>query len=612
MPEPLRTIDIEEVNVEVRAAEAMPPQFRILEVEDPDALKPIPPPSSRAKILRDHFFRRFFDNDTLALDGETHITVIRILSFFAVPQLMYTFWLLPHNINRPIREIMADRYFVVLFSFIAMGIIATFEWEMMFPDRSDFQILLPLPLKARELFVAKSSAVLRFLGIFLIGTNLFALLPFSALYSHSLASLIHTVGAHAAAVLLAGIFAALTPLAVEGVILTTLPARWFRPLSTVLQTAFIAAFVLFLLLWPLIGFHLQALLGGEVWFAKFIPPVWFMALYEFLMDGSVAPAACGSLAVIGLYATLIVAALCVITYPLGWAKQKKRAIEGVVTARAHATSMVSKLLRKTVLRRPQQRAVFHFITQTIARTPRYQVYFALYSGIGLAIALCCVLDLRHTADGALALMLSSIGLHALMPLLLFWLASGLRAAITFPVDMLARWIFPISMQFTRPADAYPAPYAYPGRAAKVARTFTTLCCGALTLVILGLLLALHWSWFSLLIQAICGASITLLLGDLFFLGRTQIAFTRPRLPGRASLTIIFVLYAAVFPLLILFTIDIERAAEQHPIYILRILLGVAATHIVLMLFDRAAQRGIVGGFPEDETDEWFLTLGLTR
>lgn len=608
MPEPLRTIDLEEE----RAQEALPLQFRILEVEDPNALRPTPPPSSRAKILRDHFFRRFFDNDTLSTDGETHITMIRALSFFAVPQLMYTFWLLPHNFHRPFWAMMADRYFMVLVSFVAMGIVATFEWEMLFPDRADFQILLPLPLKAHELFVAKSSALLLFLGIFLIGTNFFAMLPFPALYSHGPAMLIRTFAAHSAAVLLAGIFAALTPLAVEGVILTTLPARWFRPLSTVLQTLFITVFVLFFLLWPLIAFHLQALLGGQVWFAKFIPPVWFIALYEYLLDGNSVSAVCGSLAVIGLYATLIAVILCVITYPLGWAKQKKRAIEGISTARAKRTTLLTTLLRKTLLRRPQQRGVFHFLTQTIARSPRYQVYFALYSGVGLAIALCSVVDLRQTHAHTLTLALSVYGLHALLPLLLFWLASGLRAAVSFPVDMLARWIFPISIQFTRPSDAYPAPYAYPGHAAKVARTFTLLCCGALTLVILGILLALHWSWLSLLIQAVCGAGITLLLGDLFFLGRTQIAFTRPRLPGRASLTIIFVLYAAVFPLLTIFTIDIERAAEKHPIYILHILAGVAITHIALMLFDRAAQHGIVGGFPEDETDDAPLTLGLTR
>lgn len=610
MPEPLCRTDIEEAGAEEAAP--LPLQFHILEVEDPDALKPVPPPSSRAKILRDHFFRRFFDNDTLSVDGETHVTVIRVLSFFAVPQLMYTFWLLPHNLQRPFWSIMADRYFVVLFSFVAMGIVATFEWEMLFPDRADFQILLPLPLKARELFLAKSSALLLFLGIFLLGTNLFAMLPFSALYSHGLASLIHTVGAHAAAVLLAGIFSALTPLAVEGVILTTLPARWFRTLSTILQTIFITVFVLFLLLWPLIAFHLQALLSGQVWFAKFIPPVWFIALYEFLMDGNSAAAACGSLAAIGLYATLIVAAACVITYPLGWARQKKRAIEGISAARAHVLSPFSVLLRRTILRRPQQRGVFHFLTQTIARSPRYQVYFALYSGVGLAIALCCVLDLRQTHAHTLTLALSLNGLHALMPLLLFWLASGLRAATTFPVDMQARWIFPISIQFTRPSDAYPAPYAYPGQAAKVARAFTLLCCAALTLIILGLLLALHWSWLDLFIQAVCGAGIALLLSDLFFLGRTQIAFTRPRLPGRASLAIIFVLYAAVFPLLTLFTIDIEKAAEQHPIYILHILACIAVIHIALVLFDRAAQHGIIGGFPEDETDDAPLTLGLTR
>src|SRR5277367_1566623 len=189
---------------------------------------------SRARILYHHFFRRFFDNDTLSIQGETETTVIRFLCFCAVPSLMFAFWLAPHYPGRPYWTVEADRYFFVLYSFVAMGIVATFEWEMLFPDRSDFLILLTLPLKSRELFCAKGRALLTFLVMFLFAANIFASLIFPAFSTHinHLGHLIYTFLTHWAAVALAGTFSAFTLLAIEGLMLCLLPARWFRTAST--------------------------------------------------------------------------------------------------------------------------------------------------------------------------------------------------------------------------------------------------------------------------------------------------------------------------------------------------------------------------------------------
>ena len=609
MPEPIRQIDA--VDTTVNQPSIL--RFRFFEATNPAASQAPAAPPSRHKILRQHFFRRFFDNDTVSIEGETQTAVIRALAFCAVPGLMFAFWLLPAypgNPPRPLSLIEGDRYFFVLFSFVTMGAVATFEWEMLFPDRADFLILLPLPLKSRELFYAKSSALALFLGMFLIATNVFACILFPAVSTRGQASPLLACGAHFAAVFLAGIFAALTMLAVEGLLISLLPPRWFRPISTAIQSLSITVLGLLFLLYPLIARNLSTLLSGNISFAKLLPPLWFMALYEQILDGSSAGVA--SLAAIGLYATAAAALLCLITYPLGWAHQKKRALEGASTAGERSRSLIAALLHKTLLRRPQQRAIFHFLTQTIARSPRYQVYLALYSGAGLALALCSILGLRRTPDHTLVLSLSQGGLHAVLPLLLFWLVVGLRAAFSFPVDMLARWIFPISMQFAEPADAYPAPYAYPGRAAKAARTFTLLCCAALTAAVLALLLALHWNWTSLLIQALCGAGLSLILADLFFLGRTQIPFTRPRLPGRAGLPLLFVLYAALFPALVLITIQIEFSTEAKLRLLVWIVGAIAGLHLILNRMDKLAQHGIIGGFPEDETDEGPQVLGLTQ
>src|SRR5580698_107828 len=405
---------------------------------------------TRARTLRHHFFRRFFDNDTMSVDGETESAVIRALSFVAIPGLMFAFWLLPGYPNKPMWAVEADRYFFPLFSFVAMGAVATFEWEMLFPDRADFLILLPMPLKARELFYAKGRALLTFLAMFLIAINIFSTILFPAVSTRSNGNYFHSVWAHLAAVALSGILAAFGVLAMEGILLCLLPSGWFRPVSTAIQSLSITVLLLLFLLYPLIAGHLQTLMQGQTAFAKFIPPLWFLGLDEELMLGSSAPANAAALASIGLWATAAAALLTLITYPLAWSRQKKRALEGASQARVQTGSRLAGLLHKTLLPRPQQRAIFHFIGQTIGRNPRYQVYLAIYSGAGLALALCSIVTVRQSASHTLTPALWTPGLHAVLPLLLFWMVVGLRASFAFPVDMRARWVFPINIDLAQP------------------------------------------------------------------------------------------------------------------------------------------------------------------
>jgi len=568
----------------------------------------------QSRILTRHFFRRFFDNDTLSINGgvdagETETTVIRALSFCAVPGLMFAFWLLPSYPGRALWATEADRYFFVLFSFVAMGVVATFEWEMLFPDRTDFLILLPLPLKSRELFYAKGRALLTFLGLFLAASNLFSSILFPAVSTRGNGSYSHAVWAHLAAVLLAGVCAAFTLLAVEGLILCVLPSSWFRPVSTVLQALSITVLLLLLLLYPLIATHLEPLMQGQTTLGQWIPPLWFLGLDESLLQGSHAPTAAWNLAQTGLLATGVVTLLAVITYPLAWSRQKKRAIEGASQARGNRPQLLAALLERTILKRPQQRAIFHFLTQTIARNPRYQIYLALYAGAGLALALCTAISVRQAPNHTLIPTLWQPGLHVILPLLLFSVVAGLRDTFAFPVDMRAPRIFPISLTLA-PTTPEAAPYAFPGPAAKSAKKWVLLCCLLLTAFTLALLLALHWSYSALVIQAITGIALSLLLADLFFVGRTQIPFTRPRLPGRTNLAIVFTLYAVLFPLTALLTVRWELRIESRITLLLWTVLGAGALHLLLKAVDTLATRGIIGGFPEDETDQGPQTLGL--
>src|ERR1700678_3862189 len=124
------------------------------------------------RILIGHFFRRFFDNDTIQLDGDTQTTVVRALSIVAAPGLIFAFFSLgqyppkPHA-PRDLWGSIMDQYFFVLFSFVVMGVVSIFEWEMLFPDRLDFLVLSPLSLRPRQMLAAKATALIGFMALFL-------------------------------------------------------------------------------------------------------------------------------------------------------------------------------------------------------------------------------------------------------------------------------------------------------------------------------------------------------------------------------------------------------------------------------------------------------------
>jgi len=101
--------------------------------------------------LVEHFFRRFFDNDTVSAEGDTQTSVVRAISIVAVPGLMFAFWLQNQYPWRGLWGSIEDQYFYVMFSVVVMGMVAIFEWEMLFPDRLDFLILSPMSIRPRQM-----------------------------------------------------------------------------------------------------------------------------------------------------------------------------------------------------------------------------------------------------------------------------------------------------------------------------------------------------------------------------------------------------------------------------------------------------------------------------
>jgi hypothetical protein len=517
------------------------------------------------RILAEHFFRRFFDNDTIQVDGDTQTTVVRGLAMVAAPGLLVGFFLQTHYPWAGLWEATVDQYFFVLFSFVTMGAVSIIEWEMLFPDRLDFLVLSALSLKPMQMLAAKAAALIGFLGLFLISCNLFGALILPALGK---GDLLRQLYAHGAAVLLAGVFAALFFLALGGVLLCLLDAAQFRVASPVMQMLSVMALALLMLQYAKYGDSMQALLAEPLGMARWIPPLWFLGVYEQLLHGDAAPAFAREMTRYALRGTAIAAAVVLLTYPVAWARMRRMAIEGSSRRRGQPSRWLARLVHG-VVRRPGERAVFYFIGQTIRRNERYQVYLAVYCGTGLALAVACAVTFR-VKGGSLHPALSDEGLHAMMPLLLFWVIAGLRTAFAFPLNLPARWVFRITGVNI-------------GECAAAARRWALFCAMGVVCAVVAALCVAGWDVRHLLVQVVCGLCLCVLLTDGFFFSQRSVPFNQPRMPGRANFPLMLTLYLGALPLFIYGVIYMETRMERNPGKLLLLAFVAASIHALSVL-----------------------------
>ena len=197
------------------------------------------PPGVFGTLVR-HFFSRFFDTESLSPQGEAeagrgpdprHPGRSRRLFRASVPPLTLTGW-----------DLVSVRYLFVSFSMTVMGFLMVFEWDALFPDRRDYQVLTPQPLRLSTLFLAKAAA----LGHFpehLSGGREFLQRPDVAGVDGGTNSF-DILWAHLTAVAASGLFVALAAAALHGVLITVLRGWLYRRVSIAVQTLLMALLVM--------------------------------------------------------------------------------------------------------------------------------------------------------------------------------------------------------------------------------------------------------------------------------------------------------------------------------------------------------------------------------
>ncbi len=412
------------------------------------------------RVLVAHFFGRFFDVESSSTDVDSRTRVIQFLALLTVPGLMISFFMLADHpagsmfVRGAFSETdrlwlrVGDRYVFVAYAMVVMGLLMTFKWDSLFPDRRDYLILTSLPISQRRWFAAKVLALCGFLCLFVIAINLFSLLLVPRLLAEQSKvwppskAFWQSFIAHAAGTLGGSTFAALFFAALQGVLINVLTPDAVRRISPRVQMFSIAALVTLLLVIPLVKDSIPALVQNESPLLDYFPLMWFLGLYDALLPGATLMPQSVVWARTALNASVWIALVFAVSHFVGYWRYSRKVLESVDTETFMMRSwkkLADGILDRVLLTNSVQRGTFHFIGKISSRSTKHRLLTALYAGIGIALALSSLFAITRGE-----FRVSTLGALAAPLILSFVMISGLRATFNVPAELNANWMFQVA------------------------------------------------------------------------------------------------------------------------------------------------------------------------
>jgi hypothetical protein len=538
-----------------------------------------------------HFFGRFFDKESLSPQGQPEAGMIQTLGMLAPPGGFVCILMMVLHPQR--WDLVGLRFLFICYSMIAMGVVMVFEWDALFPDRRDYLILTPLPLRTVMLFAAKMASLGIFLAIFVAAINSFGVLLWPGVESRG--SFLSVAGTHLAVMTAAGLFSALAIAALQGILVAVFRGAAYRRISICAQTAVMTALIMFLFLSPLMGSSIGQLCQSNSPALRWFPGFWFAGLYEQLRPAVSRPgirvaaeqvlSGLGPLAVRSIWIALTIFTVAFLPGYRGHARRVLEAPEpnpkGPGRIRRLFNAAINRLLRD-----PVECGVFHFIGETIVRSLKHRLFLATYGGFGAALV---------------AIMLASGGsLRRVALTLSFILISGLRAAFNFPSDLRANWAFQVSE--TSSVAAY----------VRATRKWVMLCAILPLFLLLAAIDAVSAPWMAAMFHFAFGVTLSIVLMEALFTGFHKVPFTCSHFPGKMNLVFLSVLYVFGFTLYSSYMASLEEWLWAAPAAAVVFFLSIAGG---LFALGRARDRwlgGETGLEYEDDCNPAVRTLGLTE
>ena len=241
--------------------------------------------------LTQHFFTGLFDLGFLSEAGADSFTrmIVGCCTVFLAFGLLLTRIFVAHRGALRSPElfrltILANQTFLIAVPMWIVAFVTVLVGHALFPDETDFRVLMALPVPRRLIFGAKLLALGMFTLLFVLAAHA-ALLPLSLLMSMGIFVGVRwplQFAAYLAASLLASAFAVLAVTAVQGALILMAPRGRLLAASAAMRSVMLCALVIALpLVMRLPGQAWAFAAGGPGLYAA--PPVWFMGVERWLL-----------------------------------------------------------------------------------------------------------------------------------------------------------------------------------------------------------------------------------------------------------------------------------------------------------------------------------------
>jgi hypothetical protein len=512
------------------------------------------------KILVRHFFYGLFDFGVLSEAGSDAFKRVLI----GIIAVMLTFGLLLARVYSavasgraalslpPAPYRTAFEALVIGLPMLIVAFAALLVSHSLFPDETDYRVLLVLPVSRRVVFLSKLAALALFAGIFIVAAHV-AMLPLFTIISggrqvHE--GFLHRFVAHLIASVSASALVVLAVTAINGALLVLVPRGQLQGAATAVRSAMLCAMVLCV---PMVARlpTIAPLLAAGSPTLYLIPPVWFLGVDEVLLGH-------GSPYFNRLATSAGVAVIASLTLAVGSYLFLYRRFDRVMM-RPAGTATGSRWWSRPLFERAGQgraniTAISTFVRLTLARSSLHQGVFVAITACGAGMVLNSLLGvkamprLRRTYEDELASVLTWAPFA-----LMFMMTIAVRAALVLPIEPRANWVFRITEHDTARVDQVEA----------VVRSMIRLG------VVLPLLILFPLQWAIFHGQSIAPTAVTLAAGivlvEIEMSEWRRLPFTCSYMPGKRFVGLTALIGFAAFVVFTSVGSGLAYSSRTHPI-----------------------------------------------
>ena len=392
-----------------------------------------------------HFFARLFDSEFVSGPGQIKVLLGGVVGILAslggiLAQVYYHKYLLLHQLDSPEpyhRALLADILFLETLVMVILGLFTAVQWSSLYPTLRDYLALAGLPIRMRQIFVAKFAALTALAGGILLTVTTFPSFIFPAVFrgKYEDSTFFHIFGLFVS-LTLAGAFIFFSLIAVQGILLNLTPVRHFAKVSLTVQGLLVVCLVgglPFVLSIPNLHPYMNLRPAWAVW----MPPLWFVGVHQNMM-GYREPLAM-QLSHRAFAATGWAFVAAVAAYWWSYASHRKRVLESP-GGETSGGALWLETLQAHLVPQPRRLAVFSFIAKTLRRSQQHRLILTGFGSLALALIAEGFLGVSHNTR-------TFRGEAVAIPLSLsLFLLAGLRYLFRLPVELRANWVFRIGSE----------------------------------------------------------------------------------------------------------------------------------------------------------------------